>query len=319
MLDAPFATLEADYLAASSGAISHSAPASASGPLAAVAVALLRAYKLLISPLFTGSCRFEPSCADYMREAIIAHGRRPRRLARPAAARAVSSLRRPRLRSGAGPSSPPSVESSWNAGFFSQSSSRGRAVRLPGVLRAAADAAKRHRTTAAGDRSVCAGTDHRPRSPRDPAAPTMAAARGAAAAAVVGDSQRARNRRRHRRRRRRCFTNRGGRAAALAAEALPRRSRAARSISCRRRSPAASPRRSRCRSSDAAADRAVEQRAVPSRRRRRPRRCDARRTRWSFEYQDAAGVHVRKEFVFEPQRLHRHVLGRRATQRRRAI
>jgi hypothetical protein len=40
----------------------------------AVVVALHRAYKVLISPLFAGSCRFEPSCADYMRDAIIAHG-----------------------------------------------------------------------------------------------------------------------------------------------------------------------------------------------------------------------------------------------------
>jgi putative membrane protein insertion efficiency factor len=41
---------------------------------AAVVVGLLRAYKLLISPLFTGCCRFYPSCSDYMREAVIAHG-----------------------------------------------------------------------------------------------------------------------------------------------------------------------------------------------------------------------------------------------------
>jgi uncharacterized protein len=40
----------------------------------AVVVALHAAYKVLISPLFTGSCRFEPSCADYTRDAVIAHG-----------------------------------------------------------------------------------------------------------------------------------------------------------------------------------------------------------------------------------------------------
>jgi putative membrane protein insertion efficiency factor len=44
------------------------------GPIAAGALALLRAYKLLISPLFAGSCRFYPSCADYMSEAIRVHG-----------------------------------------------------------------------------------------------------------------------------------------------------------------------------------------------------------------------------------------------------
>ena len=38
------------------------------------ALLLLRAYKLLISPLFTGSCRFLPSCSDYAAEAIRVHG-----------------------------------------------------------------------------------------------------------------------------------------------------------------------------------------------------------------------------------------------------
>ena len=41
---------------------------------AAIALGLLRAYKIFISPLFTGSCRFYPSCADYMSEAIQVHG-----------------------------------------------------------------------------------------------------------------------------------------------------------------------------------------------------------------------------------------------------
>jgi hypothetical protein len=39
-----------------------------------VVLAALRAYKLLISPLFTGSCRFHPSCSDYMAEAVTRHG-----------------------------------------------------------------------------------------------------------------------------------------------------------------------------------------------------------------------------------------------------
>ena len=37
-------------------------------------LASLRAYKLLISPLFTGCCRFPPSCADYMAEAVGTYG-----------------------------------------------------------------------------------------------------------------------------------------------------------------------------------------------------------------------------------------------------
>lgn len=39
-----------------------------------VALWLLRGYKLLISPLFAGSCRYLPSCADYAAEAIERHG-----------------------------------------------------------------------------------------------------------------------------------------------------------------------------------------------------------------------------------------------------
>ena len=55
----------------SSAAISRAAR-----PTAAVAIVLagLRVYKLLISPLFTGCCRFEPSCSTYMAEAVTVHG-----------------------------------------------------------------------------------------------------------------------------------------------------------------------------------------------------------------------------------------------------
>ena len=38
------------------------------------ALVLLRAYKILLSPLFSGSCRFVPSCSDYAAEAIRRHG-----------------------------------------------------------------------------------------------------------------------------------------------------------------------------------------------------------------------------------------------------
>ena len=41
---------------------------------AGVAIAALRLYKTLLSPLFTGSCRYLPSCSDYMAEAAERHG-----------------------------------------------------------------------------------------------------------------------------------------------------------------------------------------------------------------------------------------------------
>lgn len=44
------------------------------GGAATVVLVLLRAYKILISPLFAGSCRFQPSCSAYMAEAVRTHG-----------------------------------------------------------------------------------------------------------------------------------------------------------------------------------------------------------------------------------------------------
>jgi uncharacterized protein len=37
-------------------------------------IALVRAYKLLLSPHSFGSCRYVPGCADYAREALERHG-----------------------------------------------------------------------------------------------------------------------------------------------------------------------------------------------------------------------------------------------------
>jgi uncharacterized protein len=43
-------------------------------PAQSGALLLLRLYKLLLSPLFAGSCRFLPSCSEYAREAVVIHG-----------------------------------------------------------------------------------------------------------------------------------------------------------------------------------------------------------------------------------------------------
>jgi uncharacterized protein len=39
-----------------------------------LALAMLRGYKVAISPYFRGSCRFLPTCADYAAIAIARHG-----------------------------------------------------------------------------------------------------------------------------------------------------------------------------------------------------------------------------------------------------
>jgi putative membrane protein insertion efficiency factor len=38
------------------------------------ALALLHFYKRWISPLLPSACRFHPTCSEYMRDAIVAHG-----------------------------------------------------------------------------------------------------------------------------------------------------------------------------------------------------------------------------------------------------
>lgn len=49
-------------------------PTSARGLARQTALGLLRVYKVALSPLFLGSCRFEPSCSTYAAEAISTHG-----------------------------------------------------------------------------------------------------------------------------------------------------------------------------------------------------------------------------------------------------
>lgn len=41
---------------------------------ARTAVVVVRAYQGLLSPLFRGACRFEPSCSHYAVEALTSHG-----------------------------------------------------------------------------------------------------------------------------------------------------------------------------------------------------------------------------------------------------
>jgi len=41
---------------------------------ARLARALIRGYQLFLSPLFPASCRFHPTCSEYARDALAAHG-----------------------------------------------------------------------------------------------------------------------------------------------------------------------------------------------------------------------------------------------------
>ncbi len=42
--------------------------------IAAIVTALIRLYQVTLSPIFGGSCRFDPSCSAYALEAIDRHG-----------------------------------------------------------------------------------------------------------------------------------------------------------------------------------------------------------------------------------------------------
>ena len=42
--------------------------------VATIIIAIVRAYKVVLSPLFSGCCRFEPSCSTYCIEAVKRHG-----------------------------------------------------------------------------------------------------------------------------------------------------------------------------------------------------------------------------------------------------
>jgi uncharacterized protein len=56
-----------------SGASTHADPRKP-GPLAYMLLAVVRGYQVLLSPIVGGACRFEPSCSQYMAEAIARYG-----------------------------------------------------------------------------------------------------------------------------------------------------------------------------------------------------------------------------------------------------
>jgi putative membrane protein insertion efficiency factor len=39
-----------------------------------LALALIRAYQVLLSPFFLGVCRYQPSCSNYTYEAVTRYG-----------------------------------------------------------------------------------------------------------------------------------------------------------------------------------------------------------------------------------------------------
>jgi putative membrane protein insertion efficiency factor len=43
-------------------------------PISWIFVALIRVYQYAVSPLIGPACRFMPSCSEYAREAVVAHG-----------------------------------------------------------------------------------------------------------------------------------------------------------------------------------------------------------------------------------------------------
>lgn len=43
-------------------------------PASRIALASIRVYKIALSPLFSGGCRYMPGCADYMSESISRFG-----------------------------------------------------------------------------------------------------------------------------------------------------------------------------------------------------------------------------------------------------
>lgn len=58
----------------SGDAPSHASTDAMPGRAQRIALALIRGYQLLFSPMYAGSCRFVPSCSHYAAEAVSIHG-----------------------------------------------------------------------------------------------------------------------------------------------------------------------------------------------------------------------------------------------------
>ncbi|MEI7451032.1 MAG: membrane protein insertion efficiency factor YidD [Desulfomonile sp.] len=37
-------------------------------------ILVIRSYQVLLSPIFPSSCRFYPTCSEYAKDAVLAHG-----------------------------------------------------------------------------------------------------------------------------------------------------------------------------------------------------------------------------------------------------
>jgi putative membrane protein insertion efficiency factor len=46
----------------------------AESAVVAALILCIDAYKAILSPLFVGSCRFEPTCSQFAREGVLKHG-----------------------------------------------------------------------------------------------------------------------------------------------------------------------------------------------------------------------------------------------------
>ena len=75
MLDAPYDRLEAEFLIAPRHARRATAPPTRRWPQPSCALAArFASIRSRLSPLFAGSCRYVPGCADYMSESIARFG-----------------------------------------------------------------------------------------------------------------------------------------------------------------------------------------------------------------------------------------------------